>query len=402
MVGFHDQLESNIEPWWTFDPNSFINSLDDSVSKGLQHQALEYGLQYHKLSDVVGRFIQKEKPDVFFQELITATKGKIIRGYFQESLKGTMPREIFETGAWGHWIMWDRGAIEIYLRNDDSVSVSLFTTDEEAYDRCQDIFKKKLWIQPPKGEVQTLYQSSPQKPIRSRHLGVVTMPLERGNYSPAALDGYDRIIADLKRHEPLGRLSIITGTPGTGKTYLLRALITEVNALFLLVPPKFIPRLGDPEIMNCFLDIKEEDTRPLVLLLEDADAILSRRVDTNMDGIMSTLNLGDGLIGDMLNARLVATSNVLIDEVDSALTRPGRLSVRIDVGALETEHAGQVLKRLMPETEHVFDEPITLAEVYGTARSLGWQPPNLEGQSGATDPSIRVMRRRIFNSEYEI
>src|SRR5690606_35881131 len=83
----------------------------------------------------------------------------------------------------------------------------------------------------------------------------------------------------------------------------------------------------------------------IVLILEDADDVLAPREQTNMAGIHSILNLTDGILGKILNVRIIATTNALAKSLDRAIIRPGRLCVHSEVGPLSQDHAQRIFER---------------------------------------------------------
>ena len=76
------------------------------------------------------------------------------------------------------------------------------------------------------------------------------------------------------------------------------------------------------------------------------------------------LNFGDGLLGEMLNVRLVVTTNAKKLEMDPAVVRKRRLCrhVQIDLGIAQAE---AVLRRLGADTK--LSRDMVLADLYGMA-----------------------------------
>src|SRR5690606_30039505 len=102
----------------------------------------------------------------------------------------------------------------------------------------------------------------------------------------------------------------------------------------------------------------------IVLLIEDADACLAPRASDNISSISSLLNCADGILGSMLDIKIVATTNQDRLEFDSALVRPGRLSRHITVGELSAEKATEVYSRLTGNDNFKYTESKILADVY--------------------------------------
>lgn len=227
-------------------------------------------------------------------------------------------------------------------------------------------------------------------------IGFAGSPLERGNYTDAANKDYDYIIDDLKSKDPSGRVVILDGPTGTGKTHMVRAILMDApNAMFVIVPPNMVASIGGPELIPLLLRTKEDYGKkgPIILVLEDADQCLAPRAADNMSSISSILNLGDGIFGSLFNVRIIATTNAKAKDIDLAIIRDMRLSKRISVQPMQYKDANAIYKRLfnddskeMPKPEVVdrdrmkpLNEKTTfsLAEIYKAARDNGWRPKQI-------------------------
>ena len=77
------------------------------------------------------------------------------------------------------------------------------------------------------------------------------------NYEPKVLEGFNRIKADLESDKPHGRIGILDGPPGTGKTHLVRGLLTTVSGEdvnFVFVSPKDVAHLADPSFLPALVN----------------------------------------------------------------------------------------------------------------------------------------------------
>lgn len=265
-----------------------------------------------------------------------------------------------------------------------SVSGSYLTisglSHNEKFLREVDEFLNFQWALPERtGHIYAIIRQGMHLGLSS--IGNAGIPLVEGNYTPQVMEDYKYVINDLKSESPSGRIAIMRGPAGTGKTHLIRAMLLEVtDAMFVLISPDVVTNLAGPELLPLLMSHRGGTTGPIVLVLEDADKCLVARDNTDMNSIQALLNLGDGILGSLLDMRIVATTNADEFKMDPAILRPGRLSKMLDVNTLDLKTSALIIKRLLPDLKRLPEEltagskKMTLAEVYALARKLGWQP----------------------------
>jgi hypothetical protein len=277
-----------------------------------------------------------------------------------------------------HVYAWPDGLLEV-----SPYMISFATTDQKLFEEFQK-FKELYPTQVEETDVEVIVES--YGGYNTQRINVEPTPLEEGNYSKSVVDAYRHVVADLESDTPCGRIIIMNGPPGSGKTYIVRSLLKAVkNGHTLIVPASLVEQLDGPKFMQLLLTKRSATIGPMLLVIEDADTALSKRLSNNMSALSTLLNLSDGIIGGLLDLRIVATTNSSTVEFDPAVLRPGRLCKHIEVNTLSGLEALSVLQRLLtdslllhkmtvPEYQKFASKPRTLAEVYQVAREVGWKP----------------------------
>ncbi len=263
------------------------------------------------------------------------------------------------------------------------ISLLIVTTDKSILD----LIKKQtaLFIEevPPSNSVFALVNTPNGLNLTS--LGEFKQKLVTENYSEKTMEDYTHIKACLSSKEPCGRLILLQGSPGTGKSYMIRSLVSKVDSTFIIVGSNMIADLSGPAVLPTLLSTSDSspDGKPITFILEDADVALADRKSAGMNHLSGLLNLGDGLLGEMMDVRIIATTNAGRLDLDKAIIRPGRMCQHITFDALSTGESNALYAKLVGATDTQIKKPLTLAEVYRLARRDGWvppKPPRVEGQ----------------------
>lgn len=195
--------------------------------------------------------------------------------------------------------------------------------------------------------------------------------LVTSNYSDYVIEGYNACVEMLcSKNTDKGRLIIVDGPPGTGKTHFIKGLITKCSdkTAFALVKPDAIEHMLSPDFIITIQKFKNKigPSTPITFIIEDADNVIAPRDTGNISALSELLNLTDGLAGKSLDLRVIATTNAKETDVDDAILRPGRLAARVEIRELSIEESNVILERLESSERAV--EPMTLAEIYAAAR----------------------------------
>lgn len=192
--------------------------------------------------------------------------------------------------------------------------------------------------------------------LRAANIKEFDIPLEL-NYGAAFVDKYADIVEKLRNHKH--GLFIFHGDPGTGKTTLIRKLVSELaeDKTIIYVPSYFMFDIANPELISFISKFKNS-----ILLLEDAEMILTSSEEERNQAVSNILNISDGLLNDHMDMQIIATFNATKRIIDKALLRKGRLMVNYEFKKLTAIQSTKLSKYIGLNKEYT--EPKTLAEIY--------------------------------------
>lgn len=262
------------------------------------------------------------------------------------------------------------------------------------------LVRKQLPKQEDNKEVFTLVAT--QNGYQFTPLGKIGRKFVADNYTLEVQEGFTKLVENIQAENPFGRLSILTGTPGTGKTFFIKGLIEEFDKVkFVMVDPQIMVNISGPQLINAFLNEANSDY-PIVLCIEDADNCLVERMQDNMSYISSLLNLTDGIYGESLNIHVVASTNQKKVEVDPALARPGRLHNMIEFKKLSEEDAKRIYMR---ETDKEIEFEKKDANISNkkskTSSKTGFGFSSMPEQIQDTDSKLEFTIAEIYNKIYK-
>ncbi|MCY7410043.1 MAG: AAA family ATPase [Chitinophagales bacterium] len=167
---------------------------------------------------------------------------------------------------------------------------------------------------------------------------------------------HNEILKRLKKQNDKG-IILLHGEPGTGKTSYLRFLAQTLHKQVIYVPADLIENVAAPNFIN-FLSWYPNS----ILIVEDAENVISQRNGFGKNVVANLLNLSDGFLGDCLCIQIVCTFNCAVSRIDDALLRKGRLIAEYEFKKLTVNKSQQLIDRLGFKTNT--ETEMTLAEIF--------------------------------------
>lgn len=151
-------------------------------------------------------------------------------------------------------------------------------------------------------------------------------------------------------------LVLLYGEAGTGKSSLIKHLISEISKPFILFDYKMLNGI-DNSMMIEFLS----NNKNAIFVLEDCENMLMSREKGN-DMMSTLLNLTDGIFGEYFGIKFICTFNSDINKIDKALLRKGRMSLMYEFKKLSLDKTKAIYQDATTE--------MTLADIYNISKQV--------------------------------
>ncbi len=270
----------------------------------------------------------------------TARLSKVLKDAPLRPKTGEVTRVATNKNHRAHLVMGDGWTLRAVRWEGNTAEVTVTATSDELATRIlleatRDAKDKR---KEPKDHVSMgFWHLSGHGPRRqNRRITTPDWPLIRRNYHAPVASTFDKLMTLTPETLP-GRILLLHGPPGTGKTTALRALAQawsdwcQVDCI--LDPENLFSNSG--YLMTVAMGDEESKRKWCLLIIEDCDELISPLAkQASGQALSRLLNLTDGLLAQGRNVLIGLTTNEPVSRLHPAVVRPGRCLAQVEVGAL--------------------------------------------------------------------
>jgi hypothetical protein len=177
----------------------------------------------------------------------------------------------------------------------------------------------------------------------------------KDSHYPFLKDGMNKFLENY--HTSNSSILLLAGDPGSGKTSLIRHYISKYRLNSMVTYDESI-MMRDDFYINFLTSSKKH-----VLIVEDADLLLSKRDNADNKIMSKFLNVSDGLVKGS-NKKIIFSTNITqLNKIDPAIIRKGRCFDVVEFRKLTKNEANAVC-RDHELSELSIDKEYNLTEIF--------------------------------------
>lgn len=260
-------------------------------------------------------------------------------------------------------------AVEIYERAAQTSELTIYFPESER-ENISNLISTIRQYREVKQEARLNLLTAAQGELYLRAFSIPKPDMDLGLlYGEDFVPIYQKMYNRLSKQKDKG-IVLLYGQPGTGKTTLIRYLISELSQQkeVIYLPPDMTRELASPNFIQFLMAHPES-----ILIIEDAENVVKARNEQSHQAVANLLNLTDGLLSDCLGIQVVCSFNCELQKIDPALLRKGRLIAKHRFDKLNVEQVTRLRDSLNLEFE--VKDAMTLAEIFYQHEQVHEQQP---------------------------
>jgi hypothetical protein len=297
---------------------------------------------------------------------------KKLKGDIENEIFGTIVHRIsreeftvqvqLETFGLHHFFL--ESGMMIYLTNENAM---LFFTEQNRAEAIQVFSAFKTYKIKRKKTTEISLITTTNSGLETQSIAIKKPKINLNlHYNNDFLTIHKTVLKNINKPNTSG-LYLFHGHPGTGKSTYIKYLIHQINKKVIFLSTKMAGQMDNAAMIPLLLQ-----NRNAVIVIEDAEELITSREEVRNSNLSMLLNLTDGLLGESLGIQIIATFNTDVKNIDKALLRKGRLSSIYEFKPLTFEKTNILLTKLGHDI--AVTSAWTLADIFNFETNNNYEP----------------------------